>query len=142
MLRVVKPSVLINSGIRFLAGFLVLVGFLLLGRVAREQGHLPLSAAVIGLTLLAAVLIGLELRAPAVARTVFAGLTPASRPLITHLGLLFIPAGVGVMTQSELLRSQWLPVVAGLVGSTWAGIAVTGWVMQRLAPAAKTPPAR
>jgi len=117
-----------------LAGFAVLLGFLGLGRIAHEPGHVPLPAAVLGLALITAVLVGLELRAPAAARQASAILVPPARLLISHLGLLFIPAGVGIMTQSELLRSQWLPIATALVGSTWVGIAVTGWVMQRLAP--------
>jgi len=112
----------------------VLLGFLALGRIAQAQGHVPLPAAVLGLALIAAVLVGLELRVPAAAQQASLVVVPPSRLLISHLGLLFIPAGVGIMTQSELLRSQWLPIVAALLGSTWVGIAVTGWVMQRLAP--------
>ena len=52
--------------------------------------------------------------------------------LLAHLSLLFVPAGVGVMTHLTLLGSQWLPVTSSLIISTLLAIAVTGWLMQRL----------
>ena len=127
-----KPSVTLVPTLRGVAGFLVLLGFLQLGRLAHDAGHVPLPATVLGLGLIAAALVAVEWRSSPAARTAGTVLVPPARLLISHLGLLFIPAGVGIMTQSALLRSQWLPIVAALFGSTWVGIAVTGWVMQRL----------
>jgi LrgA family len=49
--------------------------------------------------------------------------------LISHVGLLFVPAGVGVIAEAGLLREEWLPIVAGLIGSTILSLAVTGLVM-------------
>jgi putative effector of murein hydrolase LrgA (UPF0299 family) len=45
------------------------------------------------------------------------------------MGLLFVPAGVGIIAEAGLLREQWLPIVAGLIGSTILSLAVTGLVM-------------
>jgi putative effector of murein hydrolase LrgA (UPF0299 family) len=52
--------------------------------------------------------------------------------LLAHLSLLFVPAGVGVMTHLTLLGSQWLPVTSSLIVSTLLTIAVTAWLMQHL----------
>ena len=57
--------------------------------------------------------------------------------LLAHLSLLFVPAGVGVMTHLTLLGNQWLPLTASLLLSTLLTIAVTGWLMQRLSQAKK-----
>lgn len=58
-----------------------------------------------------------------------------SQALLQHLSLLFVPAGVGVVTQLDILAANWLPVTAALLVSTALGLMVTGWVMQHLAGA-------
>jgi holin-like protein len=58
--------------------------------------------------------------------------TPLERTadaLISHMGLLFVPAGVGVIAEVGLLRTQWFPILAALVGSTMLSLMVTGLVM-------------
>ena len=45
------------------------------------------------------------------------------------MGLLFVPAGVGIVAEAGLVRKEWLPIAAGLIGSTVLSLAVTGLVM-------------
>ena len=52
--------------------------------------------------------------------------------LLSHLSLLFIPAGVGVVTHLQRIGSEWLPIVSTLFISTLVSMAVTAWVMQRV----------
>jgi holin-like protein len=52
-----------------------------------------------------------------------------SNALISHMGLLFVPAGVGVIAQLALLKSEWPAVLGGLLGSTVIGLVVTALVM-------------
>ena len=59
---------------------------------------------------------------------------PAGRLLIVHLALLFVPAGAGIVTEGEAMRREWLPLVAGVAGSTFMGLVATGWLMNRFAP--------
>ena len=59
-------------------------------------------------------------------------LADTANGLLGQLSLLFVPAGVGVMTHLTLLGNQWLPLTASLLVSTLLTIAVTGWLMQRL----------
>jgi putative effector of murein hydrolase LrgA (UPF0299 family) len=59
-------------------------------------------------------------------------LAATANGLLGQLSLLFVPAGVGVMTHLTLLGNQWLPLTASLVASTLLTIAVTGLLMQRL----------
>jgi holin-like protein len=53
--------------------------------------------------------------------------------LLQNLSLLFVPAGVGVVKQLDVLERNWLPVAVAIVISTLLGLGVTAWVMQRLA---------
>ena len=46
------------------------------------------------------------------------------------MGLYFVPAGVGVITQAHLLRREWLPILCAVAGSTLLSIAVTGLAMR------------
>lgn len=85
---------------------------------------MPLPGPVVGMALL---FVGLLLR----------GETPealgrVAGSLLDNLSLLFVPAGVGVMTHLSLLESEWLPITASLLVSTLLTIAVTGLVMTLL----------
>ena len=52
--------------------------------------------------------------------------------LLRHFGLLFVPAGVGVINQLDALRENWLALLVAIPVSTFAGLVTTAWVMQRL----------
>jgi putative effector of murein hydrolase LrgA (UPF0299 family) len=59
--------------------------------------------------------------------------------LLRNFSLLFVPAGVGVMANLELLRAEWLPIMVSIIGSTLIAMTVTALLMNRLDRAA--PPA-
>lgn len=44
--------------------------------------------------------------------------------------ILFVPAGVGVMQEFDLIGKEWLPISASVLISSAATIAFTGIVMQ------------
>ena len=92
--------------------------------IARLLG-LPIPGPVIGMLLL---FTGLLIR-----RGVPEELGKTGTTLLSHLSLLFIPAGVGVMVHLRLIAGEWLPITVSLVVSTAVTIAVTGLVMQVLA---------
>jgi holin-like protein len=111
--------------------FLILVGCQLVGEVLRRALHLPLPGPVIGMLLLATVLAiagndraGGDEDASPLART--------ANSLIANMGLLFVPAGVGVIVEFGLLRQNWLPILVGLFVSTVLGLIVTGLVMHHV----------
>ena len=54
--------------------------------------------------------------------------------LLQHMSLLFVPAGVGVMVHLQRVAGEWLPITLALVLSTFAGMAVTAWVIKALLP--------
>lgn len=52
--------------------------------------------------------------------------------LLTNLGLLFIPAGVGVVIYGKLLARDWAPISLAVLVGTLLGIAFTGRLAQAL----------
>jgi len=103
----------------------VLIGCQLVGEVITQATGLPLPGPVIGMVILLGIFI--------VRDGVPADIDLVSRSLLQHLSLLFVPAGVGIMVQLDLLAADWLPITAALIGSTVLSLLVTGLVMQRLA---------
>jgi len=108
-------------------GFLLLVACQLVGELARESLSLPVPGPVVGMFLLA---IALGVRGHA-----GRDMERLADGLIGLMGIFFVPAGVGIITEAEVLRREWLPISVALVGSTCLALAVTGLVMHfTLAP--------
>ena len=111
----------------------ILLGCELAGEGLRLAAHLPVPGPVIGMLLLTAGLLvrsGMD-RAESRASADASELAPLANGLISHMGLLFVPAGVGVIAQLAVLEAQWLPILAGLVGSTLVSLIVTAAILQR-----------
>jgi holin-like protein len=96
------------------------------GEIVSNWLSLPVPGPVLGLVLLLALLIT---RRGKVTRD----LKPTAQVLLQNLSLLFVPAGVGVVTQLDVLGRNWFPVAVATVVSTLLGLGVTAWLMQRLA---------
>jgi holin-like protein len=111
--------------------FLLLIACELVGEVGREAFNLAVPGPVIGMFFLAAVLAFRKDKPDAPALPLALG--QVAETLINHMGLLFVPAGVGIIAQAGLLQQEWLPIVAGLIGSTILSLAVTGLVMHWIA---------
>jgi len=100
----------------------------LLGEVLARALGLPVPGPVIGMVLLFAVLLarGRETPAP---------LGRAADGLLDNLGLLFVPAGVGVVLHLPLLARDGAPVSLAILAGTLAAIAATGrlaqWLLRR-----------
>ncbi len=110
-----------------------LLGCELLGELLRGVLHLPIPGPVVGMLLLAATL-GLSRGREDAADEPAAptALDIVAGALLRHMGLLFVPAGVGIVAEAGLLRQEWLPILGGLLGSTLLSLAVTAFVMHRI----------
>ena len=107
-------------GIRGLAWLLALQS---VGELLSRGLVLPFPGPVIGMLLL---LIALRFQAVREPVSVCADF------LLSHLSLLFVPVGVGVMTHLGLLSQFGGRMLAVLIFSTLIGLAVTALVLQLL----------
>ncbi|MEN9780340.1 MAG: CidA/LrgA family protein [Burkholderiaceae bacterium] len=105
-----------------LRGFTVLLLCQSAGELLARGLALRLPGPVIGLLLLAAGLMWPPLRIPVQA---------AAEALLAHLSLLFVPVGVGVIAHLSLVAQFGWQMLVVLVLSTWAGLAMTAWLLRR-----------
>jgi holin-like protein len=110
------------QGLRGLAWLLALQST---GELLARALALPFPGPVVGMVLLL-----IALRWPLVREPV----AQCADFLLSHLSLLFIPVGVGVMTHLNLLSTYGGRIAVVIVVSTWMGLAVTAWVLFRLTP--------
>ncbi len=105
------------KGLRGLAWLLVLQS---IGELLSRGLSLPLPGPVLGLVLLLAALNFEPVREP---------VAECANFLLSHLSLLFIPVGVGVMTHLALLAQYGGRMLFVIALSTWIGLAVTATVL-------------
>lgn len=106
-----------------LRGLALLLAFQSVGELIARGLSLPIPGPVIGMILLL-----LALRVPLVREPVAA----CANFLLTHLSLLFVPVGVGVMTHLDLVSQYGGRMLVAIVLSTWIGIVVTALVLYLL----------
>lgn len=92
-----------------------------LGELLSRGFHLPIPGPVIGMLLLLLALRWPKVRLPVASCAGF---------LLSHLSLLFVPVGVGVMTHLGLLAQYGVRMLAVIVLSTWVGLATTALVLR------------
>jgi holin-like protein len=108
------------TGLRGFAWLLVLQSA---GELLSRGLHLPFPGPVVGMVLLL-----LALNVPGVREPVGA----CADFLLSHLSLLFVPVGVGVMTHLSLVSEYGGRMFIVIVLSTWIGIAITALVLRAL----------
>ncbi|MGN6283910.1 MAG: CidA/LrgA family protein [Afipia sp.] len=98
----------------------------LIGEIIVRGVGLPLPGPVIGLVLLLAILL-LRDRYRTLARGPLRdeGVESVSKGMLAHLSLLFVPAGVGVIQQLDLLAQHGLAIFLVLIGSVLITLIVT-----------------
>jgi putative effector of murein hydrolase LrgA (UPF0299 family) len=101
------------QGLRGLAWLLAMQS---LGEMLSHGLKLPFPGPVIGMLLLLIALQWAVVREPVAACANF---------LLSHLSLLFVPVGVGVMTHLGLLSQYGARMLVVIVLSTWIGLTVT-----------------
>ncbi|WP_111494634.1 CidA/LrgA family protein [Marinobacter bohaiensis] len=106
---------------QFLNGITILLVYQLVGEVIVRLFDLPIPGPVMGMLLL---FLSLLLRGK-----VDPSMDTAARGLLSHLSLLFIPAGVGMMVYFSRILDEWLPIALALVLSTAITMAATAGAM-------------
>ena len=106
----------------FLNGITLLLVYQLVGEVAVRLAGLPIPGPVLGMVLLFLTLL-VRGRAPA-------SVDQAASALLSHLSLLFVPAGVGMMVHFGRIADEWLPITLALLLSPVITMVATALIMQ------------
>lgn len=109
-----------------IAGLGALLACQLAGEALARLLALPVPGPVVGMALLFAALLLRGGPAPP------ADLALVADGLLAQLGLLFVPAGVGVVLHLPLLARDWAPLSLAILAGTLAAIGVTGLLAQAL----------
>lgn len=102
----------------------VLLGFQLIGELAVQISGVPAPGPVVGMVLL---FLALQWRG-----TLPDALRTTAQTLLSHLSLLFVPAGVGIIQHGARLAEEWLALTVALVASTLLTVIVTALVMRAI----------
>ena len=106
---------------QFINGITILLIYQLVGEISVRLLGIPVPGPVLGMVML---FITLLLRGKA-----GESLDTASTALLSHLSLLFVPAGVGMMVHFEHIASEWLSISIALLLSTLVTMAATAGIM-------------
>lgn len=104
-----------------LQGFTLLLLFQLIGELLVHFSQIPVPGPVVGMGLL---FLTLLLR-----RGLPESLDSAASPLLGHLSLLFVPAGVGVMVHYDRIAGDGLAIALTLLLSTLLTLGVSAGFM-------------
>jgi holin-like protein len=107
----------------FLRGITTLLIYQVVGESLVLVTQLPIPGPVLGMFLLFITLVILNKKTDE-------ALQDASRALLSHLSLLFVPAGVGVMVYFHRIQSEWVPISVAVIGSTLLTLIVTALCMK------------
>lgn len=102
-------------------GISLLLIYQLAGEISVLLLRIPVPGPVLGMIML---FLSLVLR-----RRSSVSLDTASTALLSHLSLLFVPAGVGLMVHFERIAEEWLPITITLLLSTVITMAATAAIM-------------
>lgn len=122
-----------------IAGLSLILLCQLAGEALARLAGLPVPGPVIGLVLLVLLLLARD-RLTLLARGPLkvGGVETSAKGLLAHLSLLFVPAGVGVVQQLDLIEAHGIAIVLILAGSVVITMLVTvgtflllSWVIAR-----------
>jgi len=104
------------------ASLVLLLVYQLLGEVTVRFFNLDLPGPVLGMALL---LVTLMAR-----RRISLPFANTTRGLLDNLGLLYVPAGAGLISQIDRISGHWLALIATVLISTVLTLVVTAWTMK------------
>lgn len=107
---------------KYIKQFLLILGISFLGEILKMVLPFPIPASIYGMVLLFVGLMTGVIKLEAVKET--------GTFLIEIMPIMFIPAGVGLMTSFGTLRAMLVPVSIITVVTVFTVMFVTGWVSQ------------
>ncbi len=105
----------------FLNGITLLLIYQLAGEISVLLLRIPVPGPVLGMIMLFITLVWRGRSSTS--------LDSASTALLSHLSLLFVPAGVGMMVHFDRIINEWLPISIALILSTVITMAATAAIM-------------
>jgi holin-like protein len=105
----------------FINGLTILLFYQLVGEISVRWLGLPVPGPVLGMIMLFITLV-IYGRTPE-------SLNTASTTLLSHLSLLFIPAGVGMMVHFDRIANEWLSISVALILSTVITLVFSALIM-------------
>jgi holin-like protein len=112
--------------------------FQLVGEAIARGSGIPVPGPVIGLVLCVVLLLARDKIGQRLPRELRDGtFEQTGQGILSHLSLLFVPAGVGVVQRLDVLAANALAIVSALVVSTVLTLVVTAWVFSVVARRAK-----
>jgi len=114
---------------KFLNGLTLLLVFQLIGEAISLYFSLSLPGPVLGMLLLFLSLLIFYRKKETSQKSHEDALTVSATAILSHLSLLFIPAGVGLIVHINRLEAQWLPIIVAIVLGSIITMTVTAWVM-------------
>ena len=114
-----------------IAGITALLVCQLVGELLSHALRLPVPGPVLGMILMLTALLVRDRVRPTEGEPPPA-LAVVADALLGNLGLLFVPAGVGVVLYGPLLASNWAPIAVAILIGTVLAIGVTGRLAQFL----------
>jgi len=106
---------------QFVNGLTILLFYQLTGEISVRWLGLPVPGPVLGMIMLFITLL--------IKGSISKSLEGASTTLLSHLSLLFIPAGVGMMVHVERIANEWLSISIALLLSTAITLIFSALVM-------------
>jgi len=106
---------------QFVNGLTILLFYQLIGEISVRWLGLPVPGPVLGMIMLFITLL--------IKGSITKSLEGASTTLLSHLSLLFIPAGVGMMVHVERIANEWLSISIALLLSTAITLIFSALVM-------------
>ena len=110
-----------SSWMNFLNGITLLLIYQLAGEISVLLLRIPVPGPVLGMIMLFITLVWRGRSSTS--------LDSASTALLSHLSLLFVPAGVGMMVHFDRIINEWLPISIALILSTVITMAATAAIM-------------
>jgi holin-like protein len=115
---------------KFLYGLTLLLIYQLLGEATSLYFSLSVPGPVVGMLLLfLSLLLFYKINKNNFNKKQDDALSTSASAILSHLPLLFIPAGVGLIVHINRLENQWLPIIAAIFLGSIITMTITAWVM-------------
>lgn len=114
------------KSLRLVAGFIVILAFWAAGEGLGRILPLPVPGSIAGMLMLTA-----ALQLKLIPQTLVEDIGAL---ILAHMSVFFVPLGVGLIRYTDVLKEDWFPITAAVIGSTLAVLLVVARIQERLEP--------